>query len=133
MKFLSNLNLTCGDLDAQMQRRTKLRNEEISAVSEAVSIITDDDNRESLAKTTFVQLSSKTSTSSASKRQAAMKVLSRNMDQNDDLLAMWENARDTVGKKAVVGQQKQLGTLLLSMSLDSFTKVKEAMDKMVIY
>lgn len=45
----------------------------------------------------------------------------------DDLLAAWHNRRAPVA----TGPRAQLSTLAITASLDSFTKVKEAMDKMV--
>merc|ERR1719254_106710 len=50
----------------------------------------------------------------------------------EDLLAAWHNrdgARGMLG--AAAGPRMQLSTLAISVSLDSFTKIKEAMDKMV--
>merc|ERR1719326_868174 len=53
----------------------------------------------------------------------------------DDLLAAW-HSRGTAGQKvsmlgAAGGPRMQLSTLAVSVGLDSFTKIKEAMDKMV--
>merc|ERR1719287_103629 len=53
----------------------------------------------------------------------------------DDLLAAW-HSRGTQGQKvsmlgAAGGPRMQLSTLAVSIGLDSFTKIKEAMDKMV--
>merc|ERR1719321_382603 len=57
VEFLRNLKVTCGDLDHQWEQRSKTRNEEITAVSEAIAIITEDDNADMLRKTvTFMQI-----------------------------------------------------------------------------
>merc|ERR1719197_1882802 len=56
VEFLRNLKLTCQDLDRQWAERSKTRGEEIKAVGEALAILTEDDNREHLAATTFMQL-----------------------------------------------------------------------------
>merc|ERR1719313_3262625 len=53
----------------------------------------------------------------------------------DDLLAAW-HSRGAQGQKvsmlgAAGGPRMQLSTLAVSVGLDSFTKIKEAMDKMV--
>merc|ERR1719197_1750965 len=53
----------------------------------------------------------------------------------DDLLAAW-HSRGTQGQKvsmlgAAGGPRMQLSTLAVTVGLDSFTKIKEAMDKMV--
>merc|ERR1719401_1993154 len=50
VKFLQNLKLTCNDLDKQWERRSATRSAEILAVSEAIVILTEDDNREMLHK-----------------------------------------------------------------------------------
>merc|ERR1719181_2561959 len=49
-EFLQNLLLTCQDLDHQWEQRSKMRSEELLAVTEAIAIITEDDNRELLMK-----------------------------------------------------------------------------------
>merc|ERR1719171_1946704 len=51
VEFLRNLKLTCNDLDKQMEQRSKMRTEEIKAVSEALAICTADDNADLLRKT----------------------------------------------------------------------------------
>merc|ERR1719313_1758169 len=51
VEFLRNLRLTCQDLDRQWAERSKTRSEEIKAVGEALTILTEDDNREHLMKT----------------------------------------------------------------------------------
>merc|ERR1719387_2268916 len=50
VEFLRNLRLTCQELDHQWALRTKARMAEIKAVSEALAILQDDDNREATAK-----------------------------------------------------------------------------------
>merc|ERR1719287_390396 len=55
--------------------------------------------------------------------------------ETDDLLAAW-HSRGTEGQKvsmlgAAGGPRMQLSTLAVTVGLDSFTKIKEAMDKMV--
>merc|ERR1719446_1040981 len=56
VKFLRNLRVTCQNLDKEWELRSKTRSEEILAVSEALAIITEDDNREMLYKSTsFIQ------------------------------------------------------------------------------
>merc|ERR1712166_1659471 len=59
VKFLRNLRVTCQNLDREWELRCKTRGQEMVAVSEALSIITSDDNRELLSKSTsFLQESS---------------------------------------------------------------------------
>merc|ERR1719503_143954 len=76
VEFLRNLKLTCQDLDRQWAERSKTRGAEIKAVGEALSVLTDDDNREHLAKTvTFVQLVSDSDATSQLRRSNAMAAL----------------------------------------------------------
>merc|ERR1719203_2037343 len=56
VKFLHNLKLTCNDLDTQWERRSATRSNELTAVAETITILTEDDNREMLHKSvTFLQ------------------------------------------------------------------------------
>merc|ERR1719473_2228110 len=50
VKFLSDLRLQCQSLDRDWAARSKARNSEIKAVSEAISILTSDDARELMNK-----------------------------------------------------------------------------------
>jgi len=130
VEFLRTLKLTCQDLDRQWAERSKTRGAEITAVGEALSVLTDDDNREHLAKTvTFVQLVSDSDAASQLRRSNAMAALRTAMQdpslKTDDLMAAW-NQRSMGGSP-----KTQLATLAVSMQLDTFTKVKELMDKMV--
>merc|ERR1719313_3285609 len=59
VEFLRKLRLTCQDLDRQWAERSKTRSEETTAVSEALAVITEDENKAHLQKTTsFVQIAS---------------------------------------------------------------------------
>merc|ERR550514_2223957 len=51
VEFLRNLKLTCQGLDKEWELRSKTRTQEILAVSEALTILTEDDNRDLLRKT----------------------------------------------------------------------------------
>merc|ERR1719284_2241826 len=51
VEFLRNLKLTCMDLDKQWAERSKTRSMETKAVSEAIAIITEDDNMDLLRNT----------------------------------------------------------------------------------
>merc|ERR1712187_265599 len=56
VEFLRNLRVTCQNLDREWEARSKTRSQEILAVTEALEIITGDDNREMLYKSTsFLQ------------------------------------------------------------------------------
>lgn len=116
-EFLRNLQLQCQSIDNDWEHRRKTRSDEIAAISEALKILADDDNREALVKTSFLQFKT-----TASARQAAIHVIT-----SSDL-GNWEgiwNARTEASPKQV------LSTLAINVSLDKFVKVKAAMDKMV--
>lgn len=131
VEFLSNLRLTCQDLDHQWAERSKTRGEETTAVAEAIAILSEDDNRELLAKTvSLLQVKSAADSAMAARRSRAAAFLrraARSPDADDDLLSAW-NSRQGVG----ANPKAQLSTLAVSVELDSFTEVKAAMDKMVV-
>jgi len=130
VEFLRNLKVTCGDLDHQWEQRSKMRTEEIKAVSETIAIVTDDDARDLMSKTvTLLQTASQTTTAERMMRMGAAAVLRRAMRQPefDDLLDAWRGRRAPEGD----APRAQLAMLTMSVQLDAFTKVKEAMDQMV--
>jgi len=132
VEFLRNLKLTCNDLDTQWEQRSKTRAAETTAVAEAIAIITEDDNREMLFKTTtFIQLSGESSRARAlrSKAAAALRAAAR-APAFDDLLSAWRSR--TPVASAAAGPKATLSSLAVMVQLDSFTKVKEIMDKMVV-
>merc|ERR1719160_604068 len=57
-KFLADLKQRCGDMDAEFAARSKMRQEEITAVSEALNILTEDEARDQFTKTYegFIQI-----------------------------------------------------------------------------
>jgi len=131
VEFLRNLRVTCQNLDREWEARSKTRSQEILAVSEALEIITTDDNREMLYKSTsFFQVSAGTEMQMRRKRAVAslQSAASTPSFNADDLLDAWHNRRSP---SLVAGPRAQLSTLAVTVQLDSFTKVKEAMDKMV--
>merc|ERR1719214_396531 len=74
-QFLVDLRLTCQKLDKEWEERSKTRREELKAVTETIGILTDDDARELVEKTTsFIQLASRrhTLTASIMKRNQAL-------------------------------------------------------------
>jgi peptidoglycan hydrolase CwlO-like protein len=126
------LRVTCQNLDKEWELRSKTRSQEIAAVSEALAIITEDDNREMLYKSTsFIQEQVSEGVEMKLRRSKTVEYLRRRANEPDfdadDLLAAWHNRRAPVA----TGPRAQLSTLAITASLDSFTKVKEAMDKMV--
>merc|ERR1719321_310372 len=106
-KFLASLKDKCDSATADYQARSKVRNEEILAVAEAMEILTGDDAKDLLLK--FVQKSSVTRVSKNRERAAKMVAqLSKKLDK------------------------PRLVALSMSMRLDAFTKVKENIDAMVV-
>lgn len=106
-KFLAALKDKCDSATADYTARTKVRNEEILAVGEAMEILTGDDAKDLLLK--FVQRSSKTQISANRERAAKM-----------------------VSQLAKKLNKPKLAALSMRMRLDAFTKVKEEIDKMVV-
>jgi len=134
VKFLRNLKVTCQNLDKEWELRSKTRSEEILAVSEALAIITEDDNREMLNKAQgFMQISASTEEGTEMRMRRANAASSlRNAAQSpdfdaDDLLAAWNNRKHV---SSVAGPRAALSTLAVTVSLDGFEKVKAMMDKM---
>jgi len=134
VKFLRNLRVTCQNLDKEWELRSKTRSEEILAVSEALAIITEDDNREMLYKAQgFFQISASTEEGAEMRMRRAnaassLRNAANSPDFNaDDLLAAWNNRKHV---SSVAGPRAALSTLAVTVSLDGFEKVKAAMDKM---
>merc|ERR1719469_73452 len=135
IKFLQNLQTTCNDLHTQWEKRSKTRAAETQAVAEAIAVLTEDDNREQLAKSdSFLQENAEVSAQVAARRASAASALRRAADEPgfeaDDLLAAWHGRRPpTLG--AAAGPRAQLSTLAMAVQLDSFTKVKAMIDTML--
>lgn len=135
VEFLRNLKLTCQGIDKQWEERSKTRGDEIKAVSEAIAIITDDDAADLMRKTvTLLQISwaSNANAEEHARRASAASVLRRFLQapQFDDLLDAWHGRNDKA-VPTLETPKAQLSTLVVSVQLDAFTKVKEAMDKMI--
>jgi len=127
VEFLRNLRVTCQGIDKEWQQRSETRSQELLAVSEALKMLTDDDTREHLAKTvSFLQTDAATEAQMRQKLAAkALRKAARDPTfEADDLLDAWSNRGGVSSPKA------QLGMLAVTAELDSFTEVKEAMDKM---
>merc|ERR1740127_126608 len=109
-KFLLDLKEKCRITDQEFEARQKARGEEISAVSEAIAILSDDSAHDMFSKTLgFVQVKG---TRSVQKK-----------------------ARSDVAKLLKAAAAKSGNTELLAIAsmaqLDAFTKVKAAIDEMV--
>jgi len=131
VEFLRNLKLQCNDIDAQWAARQKNRADETAAVSEAISVLVDDDNRELLAKTvTFTQFSMNKAGSQERRSRAAavLRAASKKSPTWDDLSFQWQGERKPVVQD--IKPKQDLAVLAASTQLDAFTKVKKAMDDM---
>jgi len=108
--FLRNLKKKCASSDAEFQKRTKDRLEEIQAIQDTVAMLNSDssfDAFETTVKTAFVQISAQTNRAVEAKRQAA------------------EVLRSVKGSP-------ELAMLAVTVELDGFAKAKAAIDKMVV-
>jgi len=110
-KFLMDLKEKCKQTDEEMAERTKTRNEEIAAVSEAISILNDDDAHDMFSKTLgFTQVNAVLNKSKRSRREA---------------VAILKD----VAKKS---GSAEIAMLAATAQLDAFTKVIAAIDEMVV-
>jgi len=110
--FLGNMRETCDVEDKEYKERAAVRSEEIRALGEALTILTADDARDLYAKTmSFIQID-------ASGRTAAQ-----------DMAV--ERSMKRIAELARRHRSWAMAALAVRMRLDTFTKVKEAMDKML--
>lgn len=109
-QFLLKLEEDCTNADEGYKARSQERGDEIAAVGEAIAVLTSDESRDILAKThpVFVQLMSKTHALKRARADAAKLILAQ--------------ARKT--------GSAHLAAVAVSVQLDAFTKVKEALDKL---
>merc|ERR1719387_2404669 len=68
--FLADVQARCAAMDKQFAERTKIRQEETTAVSEALAILQDDDAKDLMSRSTFLQVS-------ASRRAARQRALAQ--------------------------------------------------------
>merc|ERR1719502_2616641 len=110
-KFLLNLNKTCKDAAANFELRKKARLEEIKAVSETIEILTADEARDAMSGTyNFVQLSSRVHRVEGRRLRAAA----------------------VLRAQAIKTHNPELSALATTVELDAFTKVKKAIDDMIV-
>merc|ERR1719321_666502 len=108
-KFLADLKPKCENAESEYMARSKVRNEEIEAVSQTVGILTDDEAKDALLK--FVQVASSTK-------------LTRTMRSR-------ERAALLLTQKARALHRPRLSALAISMRNDAFAKVLENIEAMV--
>lgn len=109
-KFLASLKDRCSNMDSEFEERQQMRGEEIQGVSEAILILTNDDARTLMSKTTsFLQISSTRSLHELRNRAARVLIVA---------------ARQT--------RSAPLSALALAIKSDVFTKIKASIDSMVM-
>jgi len=106
--FLMDLQQRCGTMDKQFADRTKMRQDEMKAVGEALSILTDDDAQDLMRRSTFIQ---KSATSSKSLRQQVTKLLR------------------SASKRFA---SSQLAMLATATQDDVFAKIKEMVNQVIV-
>lgn len=113
MAFLADLKDRCSNMDSTWAARQKVRGEEMTAISETLTILMDDDARDNFAKTQFVQMSSVRKSEVLARKRAAQ-----------ILMAVVNRTGSTLPRPA-------LSALAIAMKSDVFTKIKAAIDNMV--
>lgn len=130
VKFLRDLKLKCKDLDREYAKRSKARGDEVKAVSETISILTEDDartlfNKKMGSAASFLQKKATNTAAMQARSRAAMVLLKAAKKQMPDLDG-YQIYRPSDDKP-----HEQLAALAVSVQLDAFTKVKKAIDDMV--
>lgn len=111
--FLVNLKKKCSVSDADFQARVKARMEEISAVEDSIKILNSDQSFEAFDSSvnSFLQVSSVSAEQEKMQRKRAVTILQKAADSSDS---------------------PQISLIALSAQLDTFAKVREEVDKMVV-
>jgi len=111
--FLADLKMRCAQTDAEWEQRQADRADEIGAIGEALKILSNDDAHDSFTESfNFVQTKSAAVKAHSSDRAAqASKILST---------------------AATKYNNPALATLASAVRLDAFTKVKQAIDTMIL-
>jgi chromosome segregation ATPase len=111
--FLIDLEKRCADNEAEMAARTKTRQAEIVAINETITILTNDEARDTANVTNF-------GTSFLQTRIAATKEK-----------MFRDRAAKALKSAALKTGSPELAMLASSVQLDAFTKVKKAIDDMI--
>lgn len=110
--FMTSLQTKCGEIDTAYEARKKTRTDEVSAVSQAVATLTDDEAKDTMTRTfnpnpSFVQTGSKRNSAQV---DAASKLLTK------------------VAQKV---HSSGLADMAVKLRLDAFTEVKQDIDEMI--
>jgi len=111
MKIMKTLTETCDEAEANWQKRKQARLDEMKAVSETITILTEDEARDAMSSTyaSLVQLSSRSHRSADRRIRAA---------------ALLRAAAREI-------KSPELSVLATTVEIDAFTKVKKAIDDMI--
>lgn len=116
--FMLDMTENCRVEDEEYAKRSKVRTEEIKALGETLDILTGDEARSLFDKTvSFVQVEAVSNSNTAQRAAAQEKASTRAMQRIVEVAKKHKNW--------------QLASLALKVKLDAFTKVKQAMDKML--
>jgi len=115
--FLIDVKERCKLIDQEWQTRQKARQGELTAISEAIAILSSDAARDNFSKTFNAG-----ATSSFLQKKVSRRI--KHSDARHEVARLLRAAAAKVGKPALAG-------LAVAAELDAFKKVKEAIDKMV--
>jgi len=117
--FLVEATNNCRIEDEEYAKRVAVRSEEIKALGETLNILTGDEARALFDKTiSFIQVRAVSNSNSAERAAAREKAVT--------------GAMQRILQVARKHKNWALATLAVRVKLDAFTKVKEAMDKMLV-
>lgn len=115
-EFLANLKKRCAATDEEFEKRMQDRLTEITAVDDTIKILNDDKSFDNFEKSfAFIQVKSKSANRELQEQQMRQHRAAKSL----------ESAAARLGIPA-------LSTLAIKAQLDAFTKVKAAIDKMVV-
>lgn len=117
-KFLMYLKEKCSLSDMEWEQRKKMRDEEMAAVSEAITILSSDDSRELFSET-------------FNKDPAFTLVQMHDSRLRHDQVVQRARAKAVLMQAASNLKKPQLAALAVSVKLDAFLRVKKAIDDMV--
>jgi len=117
--FLADLKKKCGNMDAEFAARKKVRQEEVTAVGEALAILSSDEARDQFDKSLgFIQISSHN-------------VLVQSTEE-ESMLRARKSASRVVLLAAMKTGSPLLSSLAIKMQADVFDQVKKAIDDLVV-
>jgi len=109
-KFMANLKVTCADADKNFEARKTARASEMGAVSQTISILMEDSARDTFTSTYSLFQTAESDNSHRDQRQKVVAALRKVASKTHD---------------------PKLMALATAVQLDSFTRVKKAIDDMI--